>query len=168
MPITIRKYQSTDKEQLIRIMNNFQDYIVSIDDMHLTRRMAGYGKVYVKQTLKELKENNGVMYIAENEQKTIIGIVSGIIEKPSKIYKYECVPVKSGRLTELYLEPDYRGKKYGKLLMKTIESYFIKQKCTVVFIEVFGPNRNAHKFYENSGYRDRDQNMIKVLLRSSK
>ncbi len=100
MPITIRKYQSTDKEQLIRIMNNFQDYIVSIDDMHLTRRMAGYGKVYVKQTLKELKENNGVMYIAENEQKTIIGIVSGIIEKPSKIYKFECVPVKSGRLTE--------------------------------------------------------------------
>lgn len=163
MSIAIRKYQSADKKQLIAIMNTFQDYIVAVDDMKRAIRLPAYGKEYVKKTLAEVRSYQGVLYIAENEQKKIIGIVVGIIQKPTKMSRLECVPTKAGRLTELYVEPEYRGKKLGKVLLDTLEQYFKKKKCTVILIEVFGPNYHAHEFYKRSGYKDRDYNMIKVL-----
>ena len=163
MAITIRKYKNSDKKQLIDIMNKFQGYLVTIDDMKRTRRLPKYGIEYVKETLKEIKENHGILYVTENEEKKIVGIVAGIIVKPTRISNLETVPSKVGRITEIYLEPDYRRKQFGKLLMDTIESYFKQKKCTVILVEVFAPNRNAYEFYQRCGYIDRDYNLIKVL-----
>ncbi len=163
MPIIIRKYSHKDKKQLIDIMNRFQDYIVAVDNMKRTRRSPDYGKEYVKKTLKELRRHQGILYVGETGERKIVGIVAGIIEKPTRISKFESIPNKSGRVTELYLDPEYRGQKMGKMLMQTIEQYFQKKQCTVIFVEVFAPNQSAYDFYKRSGYRDRDYNLIKVL-----
>lgn len=163
MPITIRKYQNRDKKQLIDIMNTFQDYLVGIDDMKRRIRLPAYGKEYVKKTLKELKKYQGVLYVAENEEKKIVGIGAGIIRKATKMSRLEHIPTKAGQLTELYVAREYRGKRLGKLLIETVESYFKKKKCTVIVLEVMAANHQAYEFYKGSGYKVRDYNMIKVL-----
>lgn len=164
MSIKIRKYQNKDKEQLIETMNNFQDYLVAIDDMKRIIRLPTYGKEYVKKTLKELKECHGVLYVGENEEKKIVGIGAGIIRKPTKISRLDHIPTKAGQLTELYVAPEYRGKNLGKLLIQAVESYFIEKKCTVIVLEVLAVNHQAYEFYKRSGYKDRDYTMIKVLV----
>ena len=92
-----------------------------------------------------------------------MGCIAGNIEQQSKDNLLECIPTKSGRILELFVSDSYRGLELGKKLMQKMEDYFQKNKCDVVRIEVFVPNKNTHHFYQNLDYSDRVVDMIKKL-----
>ena len=160
MKIQIRRYRNSDFEELVRCVEELQDFIVNIDSLKRCLRLPAYGKKYVSLLIKKVHRSSGIILLAEYKQE-VIGCVVGIIEKQTKDNLLECVPTKAGRILELFVSPNYRSRGIGKLLINKLEHYFNKSKCDVVRVKVFQPNKIAHNFYYKLNYHDRVIDMIK-------
>ena len=123
MKVTIREYRFADRTEFIRLMEELQDYLVSIDDLKRERRMPEYGESYTERTLQNVTKNNGIIYVAESEGR-VVGLVVGIIPEQTKEELLERVPFKRGVVLELIVEKEYRGKGIGLMLMESIEGLF--------------------------------------------
>jgi len=157
---TIRQYRISDRASMIKCMEGLQDYLISIDEMRRERRMPGYGESYTERLLMRIRREDGIAYVAE-DQGRIIGLIAGVILRQSKEDLLECVPSKDGRILELFVDPQHRGREVGRMLMEKIERYFVEKKCDAVHVEVFAPNLDARAFYRRVGYGDRVVDMMK-------
>jgi len=77
----------------------------------------------------------------------------------------ECRPLAAleGKILELFVAPDARGKHVGSALIERMEYFFRSRGCTAVWVECFAPNSLAHAFYGARGYADRSYWMLKTL-----
>jgi len=162
MEITFKQYRESNLEDLERCMEKLQDFLVSIDSLKRLRRPPAFGKNYTKNLIKKISKQQGLIILAYDKEK-IVGCIAGVIEKQSKDNLLECIPTKSGRILELFVLGGYRGLRLGKRLMQRMEDYFKKNKCDIVRVEVFVPNKNTHNFYQKLDYSDRAIDMIKLL-----
>jgi ribosomal protein S18 acetylase RimI-like enzyme len=158
-----RDYASADEQQMVALFDEFQDYIVGLDPLHLIRRLPGYGQTYLAKTLQKVSDHDGKFLLAVDD-KTVIGFVMGTIKSRHGNELLEETPYTYGEVVELYVAARYRGTGIGTQLMRHIEDYFAKKNCAVVFIEVFAPNTNAQNFYKKHGYGVRDVFLSKELL----
>lgn len=159
--LQITKYFD-EKQAVIKLMEDLQDYLISIDPLNRTRRLPEYGEVYVNDLFEKIQENFGVIYLAKLDDE-VVGLIAGVIESSSAIDEVESVPTKTARILELIVSEKHRGLNIGTLLMAEIEKYFLTENCDLIRVEVFEPNQNAHRFYEKCGYGDRVIDMIKVI-----
>lgn len=161
--ILIRQYKASDLNILEEFMNNLQDYTVKVDQLKRNKRAENYGEYFAQETIKEVEENNGIIYIAEYGEKAV-GFIAGILHDQTKENKLSVTDLrKEGRITELYVEESKRGQGVGKMLMEKLENYFKEKECGVVRVEVFEPNKLAYEFYKKVGYKDRVIDMMKEL-----
>jgi len=162
MQVTIREFKSSDELFIVKSTEELQDYLVIVDQMKFTRIMPEYGESSAKKLLEDVSRNNGIVYVAEDQGQNV-GFVAGIIYEWSPEILLECIPLKSGRILELFVESKHRRQNIGTVLMERMEEYFRQNGCDVSRVEVFQPNTEAHNFYENLGYQDRMIDMIKKL-----
>lgn len=162
MDTTIRKYKSSDRKELKKCLEGLCDYLIPLDPLKKIRRLPEWATLYSRSLLEKIKRNDGVIYVAQYNNK-IIGIVAGIILKQSKLDQLDFSVTKSGRVLELFIEEKYRNKQIGKKLMDKIEQYFRNAHCDIIRIEVFEPNIGAHRFYKKLGYMDRVIDLIKEV-----
>ena len=162
--IKIRPYKSTDYKKIVKFEEELQDYLVQMDPLKLIRRTKEFSTVFINDIFDQIKKFSGRIYIAEiPDKKQIIGFIAGIIRKSSKLDMVQNIPLMRGRVIELYVEPEYRGKKVAAKLMNEMEKYFKNKKCTIMKVEVFKPNTRAHRFYEKCGFQERVIDMIKEI-----
>lgn len=162
LDIKIKEYQENNRESVIKLFNEFQDYLISLDPIKRLRRMPNYGENVVNETVKETQEKDGILYIALYSEK-VIGLCAGIIMNQTDEDLLNSYPSIMGRVTELYVDSSYRGNGIGTLLMNTLEKYFIQKHCQYIWVEVFTPNTRAHDLYKKLVYDDRNIDMIKKL-----
>ena len=156
----IREYQPQDRKALVKLVENFQDYLVKIDPLKRLRREPAYGQVYTQRVLKQVR--NDTLFVAEESGRPV-GFIAGIIQKQPKWDLLQTPPTKAGRITELYLEPDYRRKKLGTQLIEKMEAWLKTKGCDILRVEVFAPNKSAHAFYHKRMYADRSIDLIKKI-----
>jgi ribosomal protein S18 acetylase RimI-like enzyme len=162
MEVAIREYFGSDRTSFVRLMEELQDYLVSIDDLKIDRRMPEYGESYTERTLQNVAKNDGIIYVAETKGR-IVGLVVGIIHEQTKEELLEHVPFKRGDVLELIVANGYREKGVGTLLMEKMEGYFKHKGCSVSGVEVFFPNKNAYRLYSKLRYLERGIWMTKKL-----
>lgn len=162
MEVEIREYRGSDRASFIRLMEESQDYLVSIDGLKRMRRMPEYGESYTERTLQSVAKNDGKVYVAEIRGR-IVGLVVGIVDEQTREELLEMVPLRRGVVVELIVESGYRKKGIGTLLMEKIEGYFRQRGCNVSGLDVFPQNKNAYRLYSGLGYRDRNIRMTKNL-----
>ena len=162
MEVAIREYFGSDRTSFVRLMEELQDYLVSIDDLKIDRRMPEYGESYTERTLQNVAKNNGIIYVAETKGR-IVGLVVGTIPEQTKEELLELIPYKRGVVLELIVENGYRKKGIGTLLMEKMEGYFKQNGCSASGVDVFPPNKNAYHLYRKLGYLERNIWMTKKL-----
>ena len=162
MNIIYSDYKKSDKDQIIRLFEDFMDYLIGIDPIHRLRRLSGYGELQLKKSLKDVKTKNGKFIVATDDSK-LIGFVIGVVLHQTEEEKMEVIPSTMGRIIELYVDSKYRCKGVGTALINKIESYFRVNLCDTIWIEVFEPNFSAHGLYKKLGYNDRSIDLIKSL-----
>jgi ribosomal protein S18 acetylase RimI-like enzyme len=160
--IKIREYRAKDKIQLLKLIGTFQEYLTDIDDLKRLRKQSGYEEKYFKTLTKKVKKYKGILLVAEGDKK-IVGFVAGIIQEQSELDKLSHVKTRTGRLLDIFITSSYRKKGIGKILMNIMEEFFKERKCTVIYFDVFGPNKNALKFYKKRGYAIRSYDVIKII-----
>lgn len=163
--VKIVKYKG-NKQVLVQLIEELQDYLVHIDPLKRLRRLPEYGEIYIDNLLKKVKQHQGIIYIAEFENIPV-GMIAGIIEDFTKNDEIECIPSKPARILELIVNEKHRGQNIGSLLMQSAEEYFQKRGCDIVRVEVFEPNTKTHNFYLKLNYQDRVIDMVKNIGNSA-
>ena len=158
----ITEYKDKYLEDVKDLLTELEEYIVSIDKDHLDQVHPEYHEKMALVDLDEVKNNNGICYLAiENDRA--IGLIMGTIP-PYEEYDYldyKCP--KRGIITELIVTSKIRSKGVGQALMDKLEEYFKLNKCEYVLVDVFAYNENAINFYNKKGYHPRMYTDIKKL-----
>lgn len=162
MSVQIENYRSQYKGQIVKLFEDFQDYLTDLDSLKRLTRKPGYGEHTTEQTLKEVAENEGVFYLALDQEK-VVGFIVGVIERMSEEDLLGAKLALKGRVTELYINQDYRGKGLGTRLMDEVEKYFKEKGCNFIWVEVFAPNIGARALYERLGFMERDLDLVKNI-----
>ncbi len=161
MNIKIRKATGLDKQALIELFNQFGDYFTKIDNLKMIVRPSNYGEFYYEEMIKNTL-NKGIVYLAEVDGEGV-GFAAGNITEIKPATSPESLPQRKGRVIELFVNKEFRGRGVGKMLMEKIENYLIENGCHTINIEVFAPNIKAYDFYQKLGYKDRNIDLMKVI-----
>lgn len=150
----IIEYEDKYLEDVNNLLVELAEYIVSIDRDNLDHVHPKYREEMAILDLKEVKNNNGKCYVAIENNKAIRLIIGYVrIYDEYDYLDYKCP--KSGKVSELVIAKDARGKGIGQKLMNKMEEYFKSIGCEYVFIDVFAYNENAINFYKKNGYHGR-------------
>ena len=158
----IVEYEDKYIEDVRDLLVELEEYIISIDEDHLDQIGEDYREKMILYDLKEMRENDGKMYLAiDNEQA--VGMILGTVTKYTNVdyLDYKCP--KKGRIIELIVTNKVRTKGIGSMLVSKMEEYFTSIGCQYIALEVFGYNYNAIEFYKKHNYHTRIINMIKKL-----
>ncbi len=161
--ITIRPYLASDIKAVTALISELQDHIAMLD-IHKRNRPAKEfdAKKYIDLLLEKISTQNGIILIAEEVEK-IVGCIVGMIPATSEEDLLEEYPSREGRILELIVQENQRGKKIGAALLEAMEGFFRKEKCDFVRTGVFAPNVRAHEFYKKYGYEDRYLDVLKKI-----
>ena len=162
MEVFVREFKPADKLQLIGLIEILQDFVVSIDPVRHLKRLPAFGQTYTDALLKRIGEQDGIIYLAQQDQE-ILGCIAGVIEDQRVEDLLGTIPTKSGRILELVAKEERRGQGIGSMLIKRMHDYFRLKGCDIVRVEVFVPNTDAREFYAREQYSDRVIDMIKEL-----
>lgn len=152
------KYDNQIKDLLVELQN----YLVDIDNWHTQVMKPEYRESYFKMDMDKVKNQNGKIYLAiENE--SVIGLIIGIVDEKDEVDKLTNDCAKTGSIIELIVNHNLRGNGVGKMLLEKLEQYFKNINCKRINIEVFGPNKSALNFYTKNDYTIRDIIVSKKL-----
>ena len=158
----IIEYEEKYLEDVRDLLTELEEYIVSIDKDELDQVHPEYHEKMALVDLDEINNNNGICYLAIENNKAI-GLIMGTIPTYNEYdyLDYKCP--KRGIITELIVTSKIRSKGIGQALMEKIEEYFKFNNCEYVLVDVFAYNENAINFYNKKGYQPRMYINIKKL-----
>lgn len=158
----IIEYEEKYLEDVRDLLTELEEYIVSIDKDELDQVHPEYHEKMALVDLNNVKNNNGICYLAIKNDKAI-GLIMGTIP-PYDEYDYldyKCP--KRGEIIELIVTSKIRSKGVGQALIDKIEAYFKSKNCEYVRVEVFSYNEIGKNFYNKKSYHSRMQSMIKKI-----
>ena len=91
----IVEYNKNYQEDIKDLLVELQEYVVSIDKYHLNIFSSQYRELYFKKTLQLIKKNNGKIFIAVKDNKTM-GMIAGYIQKYNKLDRVDYTCPKKG------------------------------------------------------------------------
>ena len=158
----IIEYEDKYLEDVRNLLVELEEYILNIDEDELDQLHPEYHEKMALVDLDEVKNNNGMCFLAIEDDKAI-GLIMGSIPPYDKYdyLDYKCP--KRGIITELIVTSKIRSKGVGQLLMKKLEEYFKSVGCEYVLVDVFAYNKNGIKFYGKQGYHPRMYTEIKKI-----
>lgn len=157
----IIEYDKKYDEEIKNLLEELQVYIASIDTLGYNVVTKEYKDKYFTETLNEVNEHQGKIFLYE-ENNHIIGLIIGIINNEEE-NTYDFVSPKRGRITELIVSHSFRSKGVGTTLLNYMERYMSRIGCEDILLEVFAYNEKAQSFYEKHGYQTRLIDMTKKL-----
>lgn len=158
----IIEYEEKYLEDVRDLLTELEEYIVSIDKDELDQVHPEYHEKMALVDLDEINNNDGICYLAIENNKAI-GLIMGTIPTYDEYdyLDYKCP--KKGIITELIVTSKIRSKGVGQALMDKMEEYFKFHNCEYVLVDVFVYNENAINFYNKKGYHHRMYTDIKKL-----
>ena len=152
------EYDSKYDEQIKDLLVQLQQYIADIDKEGYNIVGDEYREKYFAKTIEDVKKCNGKILLFKENGK-IVGLIVGLINN-DETEKFDFKAPKRGRITELIVDSEYRGKQIGKQLLDAMKEYLKSIECKKILIAVFGYNESSIKFYEKNGYHIRMIDMI--------
>ena len=158
----IIEYEEKYLEDVRDLLTELEEYIVSIDKDELDQVHPEYHEKMALVDLDEINNNDGICYLAIENNKAI-GLIMGTIPTYDEYdyLDYKCP--KRGIVTELIVTSKIRNKGIGQALIKKIEEYFKLNNCEYVLVDVFAYNEKTINFYNKKGYHPRMYTDIKKL-----
>ena len=158
----IIEYTSEFHEQAQLVLDELEDYIISIDEDHLDIRSEAYHEQMLDHDLQAAYEHEGTCFLAVCG-KHVLGLIIGMKRQYTEAdrFDYACPP--AGVITELSVREDCRHQGIGTALIRKMESFFLEKGCSYMFTDIFAYNRNALSFYRREGFRPRMVTALKKL-----
>ena len=85
-----------------------------------------------------------LLELKRRDRKEIVGYICGTLE--------DCDGKLCGHIVSIAIDPNFRGRGLGKILMRKAIEYFIRRGATLVYLECRISNTSAIRFYESLGF----------------
>ena len=154
----IIEYTTKYDEQVKDLLVELQQHLSDIDKEGYNVVGDNYREKYFEKTMKTVEEKNGKILLYKENGK-IVGLIIGIVNN-DELNRFDFKVPKRGRITELVVKKECRGKHIGTKLLECMKKYLKEIGCEKILIVVFGYNENAIKFYNKNGYHIRMIDMI--------
>ena len=144
--VQIRNTQVKDAPELnrilFRLMCRFEkmDSFDSQDRKHWKCRNTGIIRKVIKSRDKR--------FIVAEEGKKIVGLIEIAITKREGIFRIKGC----GHIETMFIEPEFRGKGYGKLLVKSATDWFKSKKAGYVTVGTHALDEKANLFWKKMGF----------------
>ena len=160
----IRPYEHGDRSALMHLMTEMQGHLQHLDQHGAHRPLSEFdaGK-YVDALLRRVSDHSGAILLAFSESNDVMGCIIGTLHRIEEDELLHRMPHCEGKINEMIVSEDHRGKKVGEALIRAIEQYFERAGCRTVRVGCFAPNTAAHRFYHTLGYSDRLIELVKKL-----
>ena len=124
---------------------NIKDYSELINLWENTEGVGISGNDESKESIEIfLKKNPNTCFVAEINNGEIIGTIMGGNDG------------RRGHIYHLMVKPEYRKNGIAKKLLAKIEKCFEKEGIRKIFLVVFKDNNIGNNFWENNGYKIRE------------
>ncbi len=155
---------SNEKQQVVNLLIELQEHLVSVDDESVQTIDDEYGETYFAYLQRLVKKNDGIILLAVSERE-VDGFIAGYIEPKDEEDSITNRCPRRGIISDLAVTTLRRGSGIGKELMNAIERYFMEMNCEFVAVDLFAPNDTARKFYNSLGYTPRNIELYKRIKR---
>ena len=138
--ITIEKLFPEDVSRLVPLVRDYWAFegITEFDESKAAGLMADL-----------LADASRGLVLAAKNDADIVGYLVGVY-----VFSLEYGGLIS-ELDELYVDPGYRGKRVGYLLVSAAETHAIREKCKCISLQISRSNAAAKSFYLANGFSDR-------------
>ena len=154
----IRKATSEDKEQIIRLMEEFNRYYyeenIFPDDFKPLWEYKNKNKTFDEAAQEWLSDQEFIMFAAE-ENGQLIGYICGQV-KDRKVRIVD----KEGYIHDWFVSRDWRHKGVGMQLYQKLLEEFKKNGCNRLGLLTNIHNKNTVDFYHKLGFIDDSINMV--------
>lgn len=157
--MNIRRAVLTDKQELIRLMIEFEEVTEKMLPKQ-QREIRAFENVEKKarDIIDEyLSQQKYILFVAEEA-----GVLKGFSCGEIKEKKYR-VHNKEGYISDLFIDKDCQGQGLGKRLLNTLTEAFVNAGCTHLGLDTHIENKEAMKFYEYMGFTKRLVTFFKLL-----
>ena len=162
----IISYETKYRAELAKMVNDFNDYIVSLDKSGLYKPFDNQDDInkYTDKCVADAKEMNGFLYLATDDNQ-VVGFIQGVIVDCKKDLMYSLTHSSKiqGWIGELYVVEGSRGAGIGKQLMQKAIDHFKSNNCDLLCLEAYWHNKTAIEIYESIGMNIGDIKMEKKL-----
>ncbi len=155
---------SNEKQQVIKLLVELQEHLVSVDEERVQTIYDEYGEEYFNYLYGLVKTNDGIMLLAVSGNE-VIGFIAGYIEPKDEEDMISNRCPKRGIISDLAVAAPRRKSGIGRDLMNAIERYFMEMNCEFVAVDLFCPNDTARQFYDSLGYAPRNIELYKRIKR---
>lgn len=136
----------------VRYMSPADDR-VEISKIYEESWKFAYRGILPQNYLDSISQGRWVSNLDEQGRKTLVCIDEGRMVGVCSFCKSRLERLQGwGEIISIYLFPEYIGKGYGKILMKTALSELKKRGYENVFLWVLEENIRARNFYERFGF----------------
>jgi len=164
--VEIIDYKSEYHDELAHMVNEFNDYIVSLDKDDLAKSFDSQEDIfkYTDKLIEDAVKMNGFLYLAMAEGKPV-GFIQGIVRdsKEELFYALTHKVGNHGWVGEFFVDEKYRGQGVGKALFEKARTFLADKQCITLNLEVFGYNLDAVEVYKAFGMKARDHVMNMFL-----
>lgn len=159
--MTIRLATTQDKEQIIHLMDEFNNYYY--DEKIFSEAFLPFWEYKNKlKTFSETAEEwltkpEYFIFIAEEDKEVVGYIVGQVKERKPRVLD------KEGYIHDWFVSKNWRQKGIGKQLYKTLLEEFKKMQCNRLGLLTNIGNKNTIDFYHTLGFIDESLTMVKKL-----
>ncbi|MEI7578461.1 MAG: GNAT family N-acetyltransferase [bacterium] len=154
LPVTIyRQSIAADREQINYLMEKLLVHLAKISPTRKDKPEDGFTDIYHDRVIKLVQQKKANILVAEQEG-VVVGFGFGVIKEHNIEALQEFKDLKSGLITDLYVDCNYRGQGIGRELVKQFMAYFKANGCHQAEIYVLHANDQAHELYKRLGFKD--------------
>lgn len=154
----IREFRTEDGEGVEECFVELQEFERRIEPRRIEGRVVA--KKYLRHMFDRCAETQGRVFVLEDEGK-VVGFVSvwarmkvnGLVNEESEV----------AYVSDLVVRDAYRGRGWGRALLRRAEEYAIEAGATMLTIGVLAENTHARRLYNEFGFRERQVGLLKPL-----
>lgn len=157
----IRNATTTDKEQLVQLMHEFDDYYY--DEHIFTEEYLPFWKYKNKQKIFEetatewLSDPSYLVFVSEENNELTGYIVGHVKERSPRVLD------KEGHIDDWFVSKNWRHKGIGRQLYKKLLEEFKKHNCNRLGLLTNIRNKPTIDFYHKLGFIDESLTLVKEL-----
>lgn len=157
----IREFEAADAEQVERCFVELQNFERRIEP----RRVDGerVAKKYLAYMFDRCAQTRGKVFVLEAD-----GRVVGFVSVWAKVKANGWVNEESemAYVSDMVVLSEYRGRGWGRALLRRAEDYALEQGATMLGIGVLAENVGARRLYNDFGFRENNVELLKPLRRA--
>ena len=132
------------------------DFICALEPFE--EKVEDRGDLYKKFISGHISSDDGNVFIAEEDGR-FAGYLLAYIEENIPIFKEK----EYGYISDLYVVPEFRGKKVSSALKDKAESWFVSKGMNHLVLKMRPQNKKAHDIYRSWGFKDYHLELRKEL-----